>query len=121
MLSFPTSLPTAAITQVTQYLLGTDKDKGKLLLASWQIVGFGLGQAFTGAQLADLVNTCPPGVSGPAPVACTPEHVEAIVACQGDPTKLCELATFNPAVASLLASVIPIVVNHLVDWLKQQK
>lgn len=48
---FPTDLPITALQQLAKFFTKKDTDWGRFSLASWQIVGYGLGKAFPNTVL----------------------------------------------------------------------
>lgn len=100
---FPSEFPLAAARQIYRFLNGDDKDYGRLALAIWETVGFGLGKAFP--QAAFLSDSLPD---------ITEDEIKALNTAIGDP----ELKSVSPEVKAVLEIVVAKIVRYiLTNWL----
>ncbi len=93
---FPTELDGSAFRQLTRAISGTDRDLGRLALASWELIGFALGKAFNNpAFIADLAQADP----------VTAAIVTEIATANGDRLKQL-LEQYGPLVLNLLLKLL---------------
>lgn len=97
---FPKELPLQAIRQVSRFVTGTDRDKGRAALAVYDLTGFALGKFFPDA--AYLADSDPPKV--------TDEKVNELIAT---------LASDQPLAGALspeLEALLDAAVLKLLKW-----
>ncbi len=93
---FPKEMPVTAFRQLARFFTGTDKDTGRLSLAIYDLVGYGLGNLFPNAAY----------VSDATP----PDPVAAVTAlATADP----DLVTLSPELEQLLQLVGPLLLKLL--------
>jgi hypothetical protein len=65
LMGFPTSLPGQAANQAAAFVLGRDTDKGRVALAAYDLLGYGLFQAF--GDVKYMMASAPTGPPPSAP------------------------------------------------------
>jgi hypothetical protein len=93
-----------AFRQVARFVSGQDRDWGRMSLATWELVGFGLGKAFpNAAYLAD---------SGPPLTQLPPDFIQKLTEADTDE----KLKALSPEVELLIERFGPL----LFKWLLKQ-
>jgi hypothetical protein len=101
-MQFPSEFPVQAMRQVARFVTGQDKDYGRISLAGWELIGYGLGKGFPGAAyLADA----------PPPAALSTDLCEKIVAANDE-----QLKAMAPELELLIQTVGPL----LFKWLMRK-
>lgn len=98
----PQTLNVTALRQVARFVSGADRDKGRLVLAAYDLAGFGLAQLV--GNPAYVSDAMPP----PAVVMTEAEHAEFATATGDRLKELFEkaLVAYGPQLLSLLLKLL---------------